>query len=155
LQPDEEGAEIVQLSREGLITKPQFYGVDYDGQIIQANQQTHPEAHWFTGDFIQVVKQNIDKFRPSLVHFDGTQTVKTAVDHVVWVMSLCTLPETMVAANLMLSDGHSSRRYDANEFVRHVLTSIPRWHLKWTVHEQFFAYRGSHTDMGLFFFQKL
>jgi hypothetical protein len=156
-QPNTEGAEIVQLTQSGFITKSQFFGIDNDIKkegVIEFNKKQHPEANWLCGDWLEVIEENFESFNPALVYFDYTKTVVKTGCHMYLAktMNLCP-PQTVVAANLMLSDGHSSKRFDSKILVESVGKYL-RDPQEWVVSEQFYSYKASQTDMGTFFFHK-
>lgn len=115
-QPNSEGAEIVQLEKMGLLHSSQFFGVDYDLRnegIIEHNKQCHPNANWFRGDWLEVIDENYYQFNPAIVCFDYTRTIMSLGCHLYLARTMDMCPvESMVAANLMLTDGHSSRQFD-------------------------------------------
>jgi hypothetical protein len=154
-QPNEDWAEIVQLVKCGLIDKSQFFGVDYDIKnegFIEKNKENHPEANWFKGEWLQVIRDNYDRFNPALVFFDYTKTIATTACHIYLAKTMNMCPAgTVVAANLMLSDGHSSKRFDPNFLIENLgqhLLSDSDWQLK----EKYYAYKGSQTEMGTYIF---
>jgi hypothetical protein len=156
-QPNSDGAEIVQLVKIGLLQKNQFFGIDYDLNnegIIEYNKQQHPEAHWFKGEWLDVIEDNYEQFNPALVYFDYTRTVITASCHLYLARTMNMCPSgTVVAANLMLSDGHSSRRFDPDLLVE----SLGR-HLRepnnWKILDKYYSYKSSRTEMATYIFVK-
>jgi hypothetical protein len=152
-QPDIEGSEINQLVKCGLIKKSQFFGIDYDihGEgIIESNRQAHPEANWFYGDCLDVIDENYDQFNPGLVFFDYTRTVLTTSCHmyIAKFMNIC--PKgTVFVANLMISDGHSKRRFDPNILVQE-LHKYLRHSKEWTIWDKCYIYMASHTLMATY-----
>lgn len=158
LQPNLPGSEIVQLTESGLIQKNQFFGIDNDIKnegIIEYNREQHPDANWFKGDWLDVIADNYDQFQPAIVHFDYTRTILKESCHVyvARTMDLC-IPKTVVAVNLMLTDGHSSQRFDPKVLVEGV-----RKHLRnpqdWIASDQYFTYKSSRTEMGTFIFTRM
>lgn len=153
-QPDIDGAEIVELVRMGLLVPSQFNGVDRDAAIIEHNQNAHPQASWFHGDLLEVVDEHYDRFKPALVHYDSTRTVTTesARTYLAALMNFCP-PGTVIAANLMLSTGHDSRRFDPTPFVEGLTRHqwVPN---EWSFLEEYYTYKGSYTQMGTLFFHR-
>lgn len=154
-QPDTHGSEINQLTESGLIQKEQYFGVDNDVKdegIIEFNQSQHPESNWFKGDWLDVIEENYELFNPAFVYFDYTKTVVRPSCHVYLArtMNMCP-PGTVLAANLMLSDGHSSKRFRTEILVKSI-----RKHLMdpqdWLVTNQYFSYKASRTEMGTYIF---
>lgn len=157
-QPNVDGAEIVQLVKSGFLKQNQFFGIDNDlkGEgIIEFNKQTHPKANWFQGDWLDVIENYFELFDPALVHFDYTKTVVKTSCHIYLAKTLNLCPsKTVVAANLMLSDGHSSRRFDPKILVESVLNYI-RDPQEWIVSDRYFSYKSSRTEMGTFIFTRM
>lgn len=156
-QPNIDGAEIVQLIKAGLILKNQFFGVDYDLKdegIIEYNRQQHPEAHWFRGAWLEVIEQHYEQFKPALVYFDYTRTVVTNGCHLYLARTMNMCPaDTVVAANLMLSDGHSSKRFDHDLLVESLGIHL-RNPNDWKVLDKYYSYKSSRTDMATYFFSR-
>ena len=156
-QPDLEGSEIVQLVNAGLIEKQQFFGVDNDIRkegIIEYNEGQHPEANWLCGDWLEVLEENYDIFDPSLIYMDYTRTVMRPSCHIYVARTINMCPSnTVIAVNLMLSDGHSRKRFDSKFFVEAVRKYV-RDSQDWTVSEQFYSYKASRTEMGTFIFTR-
>jgi len=156
-QPNIEGSEVVQLVKTGFITKNQFFGVDNDlkGEgIIEFNRSCHPEANWFQGDWLEVIEDNFELFNPALVFFDYTKTVVKTSCHIYLARTMNMCPsKTVVAANLMLSDGHSSKRFDPKILVESVINYL-RDPQEWIVSDHYFSYKSSRTEMGTFIFTR-
>ncbi len=154
-QPNEEGSEIVQMVKSGLLTKKQFFGIDYDiddEKIIEFNQKEHPEANWFKGDFMSVIEQNYDIFNPALIYFDYTATVNNKAAHkmLINLMNMCTPkrnPNTVIVANLMVSDGHSKRKFIPDDLIKSLKNIVQEWNYRIPS----FSYKASQTDMLTFF----
>lgn len=157
-QPDIEGSEINQLAKIGLIKKSQFYGVDYDIQnsgIIERNRKTHPEAHWFKGEWLRVLDDNYDRFNPALIYFDYTFTVVSPKTYrnLAGTMNICP-PDTVIAANIMISDGHSNRKYSVDDFVNRIWRNVV-YASKWKLLDKYYPYKASHTKMATFIFRRI
>lgn len=158
-QPDTPGAEINQFTDCGLIKKSQYYGIDNDIKkegIIDQNQETHPEATFFEGDWLQIIQQNYEIFKPGLVHYDSIHTVartrfrKTLAT----TMNLCYLPNTVVAATAMLTDGHSSRVFDPGSLFKGIIDLLydPQ---AWNAYAICCGYKSSRTKAGIYFFKRI
>ena len=156
-QPNIEGAEIVQLVQNEFLHKSQFFGIDNDIKeegIIEFNKKSHPEANWFCGDWLAVIEENYDIFNPALVYFDYTKTVVKTSCHIYLAKTMNICPsQTVVAANLMLSDGHSSRRFAPKILIESLFKYLRRPQ-DWTPLEKFYSYKASRTEMGTFFFTR-
>jgi hypothetical protein len=156
-QPDTDGAEINQMVKKGLLVKKQFFGVDNDLKnegVIDFNKNCHPEANWLLGDWLNVIEENYDIFNPACIYFDYTKTVVKPSTHfyLAKTMNLCP-PKTFVAANLMLSDGHSSKRFEPKILVESILKYL-RNKKEWTFLNNFYQYKSSRTEMGMIVFVK-
>jgi hypothetical protein len=153
-QPNDPGAEIVQLTAAGLIAHRQFVGIDDDKGIIENNQKTHPHATWHHGEWMEVIEDNYDSFNPGFVNFDCTWTAvnKNCQIHIARTMNICP-PSTVLAANVMLSDGHSKRRFDPKTIVEKIQSHL-RNPGEWVCSSQYFPYCCSRTEMGTFVFWK-
>lgn len=156
-QPNSDGAEIVQLTKSGFIQKNQFYGIDYDLKnegIIEFNQQQHPEAHWFKGEWLDVIEHNYEQFNPALIYFDYTRTIVTIGCHIYLARTMNMCPKkTMVAANLMISDGHSSRRFDPKLLVENLGIHL-RSPNDWMISDKYYSYKSSRTEMATYIFTR-
>lgn len=154
-QENVEGAEIVQLVNSGLILKNQFYGIDYDLKnegIIEYNRQQHPEANWFKGDWLEIIEENYELFNPAIIYFDYTKTIQTLRCHLKLAKTMNICPEgTFVAANLGLSDGHSSRRFDPNTLITEL---TPHLRQQWEVLDKFYSSKSSQTNFATFIFTR-
>lgn len=139
------------------MTKDQFFGIDNDINkegIIDANKKDHPEANWFCGDWLEVIEDHYEIFDPALIYFDYTKTVSTLACHRYLAKTMNICPDgTIVVANLMTSDGHSSRRFDRNELVKGV-ASFLRNRMDWICFDKAYTYKASRTDMTTFVFGK-
>ena len=98
-------SEINQMVSLGLIRKDQFYGVDHSVTNIKKNKISHPEAHWFYGDWDKVLKRHLDIFDPAIVYLDSTSMPKT--NHLIQMVlniMLYSRVDTMVFVNVMLNN---------------------------------------------------
>ena len=152
LQPNVAGSEIVELEKLDLLTKSQFYGVDYDFNIIETNKVSHPEAHWFNGDLLDVIDDNYNTFRPALIYYDSIRTVITISSRIylAQLLDMCVHPGIVVAANLMLSNGHSGARYNPHKFMEELAVNVCDFQKKWEVYSEYYNYKSSRTDMGTY-----
>lgn len=155
-QPPEKGAEIVQMERVGLLKKQQFHGVDRDAEIIAQNKIWHPEANWYSGDWLHVIER-ADNFNPSLVYLDTTCFADhwVASSVVVKTMMLCQ-PQTVVLANVMLNDPRSSKQFDTERLVKNVERQVPTLELeKWQTEVDNYDYSATgKTKMMTYIFYK-
>jgi len=139
-QSQDDGAEIVQLQNLGFLTKDQFHGVDWDHDIIEDNKKCHPQAHWYEGDWIEVIGST--KFNPALVYLDSTSFAdhRVALNLTVRTMFLC--PHgTVLIANVMLNDPRSSKQFDEDKLIDDLSTEVPSMELnKWDTTVRNFQY---------------
>lgn len=124
--PDSEGTEIIQLVSSGLIATNQFFGVDNDKSIISKNEVWHPEAKWFFGDWLEVIKKNISLFDPGLIYLDATNMLgkgRTAHKLVKETMYLCPF-DTVLAVNFMLNDPRSSIKFNEDILLKEIVQNV-------------------------------
>ncbi len=128
-QPRDDGSEIVQMQKEGLLTKSQFHGVDRDSEIIEQNKVWHPTANWHVGEWTEVIENC--EFEPALIYLDTTNFADhwTATDTVVRTMMLCP-PHTVLLANLLLNDPYSSKRFDPDKIIEHLGSHVPSMEIR-------------------------
>lgn len=154
--PQEEGTEIVQLERLGFVKKSQFFGVDWDENIIEQNKEWHPEAHWYHGEWIKVIREQ-DNFNPALIYLDVTKFADRigAANMVASTMHLCPI-DTVLLVNVMLSDPRSSVKFDAAMLVQRIVKSVGTFELKkWAAKVDNFEYNATRkTNMITYVFYK-
>jgi len=123
-QPNEKGSEIVQLEDLGLITKNQFFGVDWSEEIILKNAKWHPEAFWYCGEWLDIIRE-VDNFDPGLVYLDVTKFADRdqIVKMVASTMYLCK-KDTVLLVNAMLNDSRSSIQFDPYQFARKLPNNV-------------------------------
>mgnify|MGYP003972714173 CR=1 FL=1 len=139
-QSQDDGAEIVQLQNLGFLTKDQFHGVDWDHDIIKENKREHPQAHWYEGDWIEVIEST--EFNPALVYLDSTSFAdhKIALNLTVRTMFVC--PHgTVLIANAMLNDPRSRKQFSKDKLIDDLRTEVPSIELsKWDTTVRNFQY---------------
>lgn len=157
-QPDCPGSEIVDLVNLGLLKKSQFCGVDYDLNdegIQEQNATVHPDAHWFRGDFVEVIDSNYEMFKPSLVYYDSTMTGQTkySQQYMAQILNLCP-SETIVAANIMMTSGYQNKIFSPDTFILKFgkLIIDPQ---DWKLHKNYcFEYQSSQARMYTLFLER-
>jgi len=98
-------SEINQLVRLGLITKDQYYGVDWDNRKISANEKKHPDAHWFSSDWDRVIKREHKVFNPGIIFLDLTSMATTPLVFRATKRALRrSPPDTYLFVNVMIND---------------------------------------------------
>jgi hypothetical protein len=156
--------EFGQIVESGLITPGQFYGVEVDSEICQANQMASEDVqwkespHWIRGDFLETIIRydNRKEFNPGIVNVDHIKMPHSGgVDYLAKILKLvdcATDGDVMIICNLILKiRSHST---DRENFVD-CLNSNPLYHsLKgnWYRWSSVYAYDGSNvgktTRMG-------
>ena len=130
--PDHEGTEIVQLEKLGFLKKEQFYGIDRDEHIIAKNKKWHPNAHWFCGEWVDVIK-DIDNKKLSVIYLDTTTFAdnNTSANIVKSTMPLC--PKgALLLINVMLSSPYDGRKFEPSDLINKINKNIPSFELdKW------------------------
>jgi len=129
----DEGSEIMQMERLGILNKCQFHGVDRDFEIIQQNKIWHPEAHWHNKEWLDAIN---DEFNPSMIYLDMTSFAgfSVAIELIARTMFKCP-PNTLLLANTMLNDPRSRRTFDAAKSIKGIEKKVPpselkKWNLK-------------------------
>lgn len=138
----------------GLITKRQFHGVDRDSVIISQNKLWHPNAHWYEGEWVNVI--NNVEFNPGLVYLDTTSFAdrRAAVREVAGTMLRCRQPQTVLLANVMLNDPRTQKALDSDALIASIKNSIPpREFKRWspTVENYDYASTGKTTMLTYVF----
>jgi hypothetical protein len=67
-----QGSELDQMLKSGIIILDQFYGVDIEADIIEANAAGIPGPHWHHGDLMDEMSSALrdGKFNPGIVNCD-------------------------------------------------------------------------------------
>jgi len=155
VQPLHEGSEISQMERLGLLTKNQFHGVDWNKNIIAQNELWHPEAHWYAGEWVDVIGAN--EFNPALCYLDTTAFADrhVAARLVSETMLLCPA-QTVLFANLMLNDPYAKRKIDPNAVLQAISEGVPPSELRrWDLSVENFEYSMTgKTSMLTYVFYK-
>jgi len=121
---DDEKSEIIQLIDAGLLTKKQFHGVDRDEEIINQNRIWHPDANWYTGEWLDVIESK--EFNPAMIYLDMTSFADhwVATELVTRTMMICP-SNTLLAANVMLNDPRSRRKFHSQQLLENISREIP------------------------------
>jgi len=162
----EEGYEIYQMYKAGLIEIDQFYGVDADDQgeeIIKGNKKSIPQANWYRNDFYDQIFKNYDNnnFKPSIINLDFNSMVDECVIYSSKVLrlvnSLNMTSKCMIVCNMLLNNPHVNRSeitklkniitlFEQNENFKEFWTSK-----RWNLYNDFITYPGTgrgNTIMG-------
>jgi hypothetical protein len=157
-QPPEDGSEIEQLTKEGLIQKAQFYGVDWDKGIIDQNRIWHPEAKWFNGDWLDVIEDQ-ENFNPGLIYLDTTAFADHHHSTQMTVRTMLRCPVgTVLLVNVMMNDPRSpkKKKFKADILMKEIAKKVPISDLKkWDKEIKNYVYQTTrYTQMGTFIFYK-
>lgn len=147
------GSEINQILSAGLIkNKNQFHGIDNNLEYIQQNRITHPEAHFYHGDWKNVVKYEvIEGFNPAIIYFDTIYSI----DNRDFIHDLATTmnyspPGTFIAANAVAEKIFSKKVY--YELVYKNLYNLVWEKDKWKPIKIEYKYRSNRLMMCTLFF---
>jgi len=155
--PDCEGTEIIQMKNLDLISSDsQFYGVDYDKEIILQNRLWHPNANWIHAKWEEGIR-SVKNFDPAFIYLDMTSFVSTEkVLHAINSTMHHCKKKTVLLVNLMLNDPRSSRSFDKLFLVSHLPKIVPPAELKkWRQKVNSFTYNATGlTDMKTFILMK-
>lgn len=152
-----DGSEIVQMKKIGLIkSDSQFFGVDFDEDVILKNKEWHPNANWIRGKWEEAIRF-VNNFNPAFIYLDMTSFVSTkSVIHAInSTMHLCP-KDTVMLVNLMLNDPRSRRKFDKSFVVTNLPEVVPPSELlKWKQRIDSFTYNATGiTEMKTFIFFK-
>jgi len=145
-QTDSPDSEINQLVREGICTKEQFHGVDYDADLIAANTLTHPEAHWHVGEWTDIIA---GPFNPALVYLDTTGTADciSTARLITRTMARCPV-NCVLLVNVMLSNPYDGSQCDPELLSQHISDLCTQTELEaWEFSEESFEYSSGRTRM--------
>lgn len=147
-QPPHDGSEISQMVASGLITKDQFHGVDRSREIIVQNKVWHPNAHWYEGEWLDMIMDNA--FNPACVYLDttGTAGYSGTADLVTRTMQRCP-PACVLLINVMLDDPRRGTESDPQVLLQNIAdrcTAVELSAWGWEDIEAF-EYKSSHTRM--------
>lgn len=155
--PNCKGTEIIQMKKMNLITSDsQFYGVDFNKDIILQNKKWHPDANWIC-EYWEDGIRSVDNFNPSLIYLDMTSFISTkkVLYLINSTMHRCK-KNTVMLVNLMLNDPRSSRIFDDSFLVSTLPSIVPSFELsKWRQEVKSFTYNATgQTEMKTFIFFK-
>lgn len=150
-QPPKDGkstSEIVQLSKDGFLSPGQFHGVDREKSLIQQNKKWHPKAHWYAGEWSDVIRDN--DFNPAMIYLDTISFINTdsTAKLAAFTMPLC--PQgTVMIVNAMMNDPRSRRRFDHRDIIALMCKHMGSFELdKWKKAVECFDYNATgYTNM--------
>jgi len=107
-------SEIRQFRKLGLMTENQFHGVDRDTRIIATNRKVFPKAHWYVGEWEDVILH--PDFQPNLVYLDTMNVIglKPARQIIRDTILQCP-PKVLLFINLMQTNPHSGLNKAPND----------------------------------------
>ena len=153
------GCEVDQVLKAGFIRPDQFYGVEINRDIHDANVAAWPGLKWHYGDFFQVMHQ-YEGFNPSLVNADLLQTVDTAADYIARILHLLEPFNTVLIANFIME--HRGYRTNPDYVLKRLAQCQQFRHAMnngWSYQDRCYLYPGtgnrSRTIMGSFVFKRL
>lgn len=118
-------SEINQLVALGLLEKKQFWGVDRDDEgenLIAQNQLDHPEAHFFKGEWDEVILN--EDFNPGMVYLDTeNMSGRIALDLAAITMKACT-GDVVLFVNVAQELGYKDA-ITTDEFIRELSERVP------------------------------
>jgi hypothetical protein len=138
-QRREAGAEINQLVAEGLILPFQFHGVDRDEdqRIIAENCLNHPEANFYRGDFLSVIRAKSTEgdtlfpslgFKPGIIYLDTQNwgNRQPALTLLIDTMRFCSfLKDVLICVNVMANSPRGKENLDTSILLRNLENDLP------------------------------
>lgn len=155
LQPPEEGSEITQMVTMGLLEKCQFHGVDLDHGKRDQNEAWHPEAKWYAGEWCDVIANEDEFSKASLIYLDSTSILghDVACEMTVKTMRLATAGSVLLV-NVMANNPRSSQCFDSDVFIKRIISKMPPEEISVWRPDRNFNYCISKTLMRTFAFYK-
>jgi hypothetical protein len=118
-------SEINQLVALGVLEKNQFWGVDRDDEgenLILLNQQDHPEAHFFKGEWDEVILN--EDFNPGMIYLDTeNMSGRIALDLAAITMKTCT-DDVVLFVNVAQELGYKDA-ITTEKFIRELSERVP------------------------------
>lgn len=168
------GSELGQLLKSGILQENQFHGVDIEANYINDNKKAKPKANWHHNDFVNQMRlAHSEKwFNPAIVYADLLNLKGRAVPKAAEIMYLLTakgISNVMLVVNIMLNNPHA-REQISDEKVKTEANAIVKlfeknrtfraaWNKgKWDAGQQYYVYGGtgkrSNTKMITFIFYR-
>lgn len=177
-QDNSEGSEIVQYLNNDFISSPkQLFGVDNDKELIEKNEETHPEANWIHNDWYYAIRSNkfwnkrLQKwksfnFNPEFIYLDTLLCLNNpaAARMLIDTMDLC--PDgTVIVANFCSNNPRCGKTgsdlFDKTILLANMMKEAHPISLrKWNVDDNFnfpcisYLYSTSKTIMRSYIFYK-
>ena len=159
--------EADQLSKSGFIKLSQFYGVNYSKKIISGNRRVIQNAHWYCGDFLNVISDAMarKKFNPAIINADLTSMPVTACGYFSDLLLFLSYVKSdmMVVCNMVLEHQNIKKLSSDMEFVMNKLNSDSNFQAAlvkadWRRYDDWYKYNGTGnlmtTVMGTIIFYK-
>ena len=124
-QPLDKTSEINQLVALGVLDKNQFWGVDRDDMgenLIEQNQQDHPEAHFLKGEWDDMILN--EDFNPGMIYLDTeNMSGRIALDLAAITMKACE-EDVVLFVNVAQELGYKST-ITTDEFIKELSERVP------------------------------
>lgn len=153
--------ELGCLDESKLINPDQFYGVDREEKIIEANKNHYPNIKWIYGDFVDIISKYIsrDQFNPAIVNYDGIMQPKYGVDYlkkIIMTIDSNVSEKVMIVANFVITNPYNSSKdlvFSLEDIVRRLM-KVHWLQDQWNIIRKGFFYKHSRTTMGTIVFIK-
>jgi hypothetical protein len=146
-----ENGEYYQVSKSGLISPKQFFGVEIDPTIHTLNTSITNGPNWLEGDFLSRMLEWDDRaqFNPAIVNIDHIRFPEAAGHYAASVLSFLTrrnIRQVMVVLNVILSC--YSRKASHIEILQSVLEDrlFNPYIDQWYQHDEVYVYAGSNEE---------
>jgi hypothetical protein len=158
---DGENCEIDQLLKSGLIKKQQYFGIDYNSDVIEFNKNKLPECNWLCGHMQYVMRKELN---PGIVNIDTLYMPEKAINLAADILKLLNrrqIYEVMVVINMILKNRHHRCERNAiskainsnNRFLRYFTEG------EWQTNNDIYMYNGtgskSKSIMGTIILYKI
>jgi len=155
------GCELDQLTKEGLITPNQFYGVETQKEIAMSNSLLETEANFINNDFYKAMVEadNDDNFNPAIVNADMISMPKSAAEYLSKIIAFLTerVNDIMLVCNLVLRC--RCKHVGGSDIIK-ALNELPRFTMNikhWEMELKYYQYYGTgnnNTILGSIIFTK-
>lgn len=146
------------VNKENLITSDQWYGVDWNKEVTQANKIIG-QGTWLMED-IEVALSNSLIFNPGIINLDYTAMYNLNISQLARIMNMCIVPNVMIVYNTIQKYRGAQISIDSlkKELLTdcHLSTAIKRGN--WRVYDKCFTYKGTGKtpcNLATFIFYKI
>ena len=118
--------EFPHLLSDGFLTANQFYGVDRETAIIEEARAQFPDAHWFNGELIDVIRQHFSDFNPGYIHLDSMNMVEAAtklLSDVMYCIEQSQVKKCMVTINLIFRFWYHDYSGSTNDVLASIISA--------------------------------